>query len=285
MHTPTHWTIRSSNQSDRENLPALLYTARWKHQHLDWINALDLLDETPFLLILDQKSPVGCLACPPDPPTVAWLRLFAVADGFTPSHLWSQLWPKAAVQAVFAGAKQAAALLSDDWFAPLLLESGFEHTNDVIFLEWCGETPPPASLSQGLIRNMRVEDLPAVNEVDKRAFNLIWQLSLGTLHVAFHQAALATVVEIDDQPVAYQISTASAFGAHLARLAVAPEWQRRGLGKALVLDLLRRFSRQGIHRVSVNTQTDNKRSLLMYSGLGFQQTGSRHPVYQRDLNA
>ena len=283
MRAYPHWSIRTANQSDRASITALLSSTQWKHQHLDWVNALDLLGEVPFLLALDHGLPAGCLACPPDPPTVAWLRLFAVAADYTPSHLWGQLWPEASVQAVSAGATQAATLLSGDWLAPLLLESGFEHTNDVIFLEWRGEEPLYVPIERGHVRLMRAEDFAFLAEVDRRSFNLIWQHSLNTLRKAFRLAAIATVVECDGQPVGYQVSTASIYGAHIARLAVAPEWQGHGMGKALVSDVLRRFSRQGMDRVSVNTQADNDQSLQIYRRLGFHQTGSRYPVYQIEL--
>jgi ribosomal-protein-alanine N-acetyltransferase len=284
MRTYPHWTLRTANQSDREIISTLLSSARWKHQHLDWVNALDLLGETPYLLALEHGLLVGCLACPPDQPTIAWLRLFAVAGGYTPSHLWGQLWPEASVQAVSAGASQAAILLSGDWLAPLLLQSGFKHTNDVIFLEWCGDAPPHVPLERGHIRLMRSEDLPIAAEVDRRSFNLIWQHSLDMLGKAVRLAAIATVVECEGKPVGYQVSTASIYGAHLARLAVAPEWQGHGMGKALVSDLLRRFNQRGMYRVSVNTQADNEQSLQIYRRLGFHQTGSRYPVYQIELS-
>jgi ribosomal-protein-alanine N-acetyltransferase len=187
------------------------------------------------------------------------------------------------VQTVAAGATQAAILISGDWLAPLLLQSGFKHTNNVIFLEWRGDEPPMVPLEQGHIRPMRSEDLPIVAEVDRRSFKLIWQLSLDTLHKAVQLAAIATVVECDGQPVGYQVSTASISGGHLARLAVAPEWQGLGMVKALVSDLLCRFNQRGIYRVSVNTQADNEQSLQIYRRLGFHQTGLRYPVYQKKL--
>ena len=283
MPTYPHLTFRTADQSDRESISILLSSARWKHQHLDWVNALDLLGETPFLLALEYDFSVGCLAFPPDPPTVAWLRLFAVAGDYTPSHLWGKLWPEASAQAVSAGATQAAILLSSDWLAPPLLQSGFKHTNDVIFLEWRGEAPPRVPLVQGHIRLMRSEDLPIVAEIDRRSFKLIWQHSLDTLRKAVELAAIATVVECDSQPVGYQVSTASIYGGHLARLAVAPEWQGHGMGKALVSDLLCRFNHQGISKISVNTQADNEQSLQIYQRLGFHQTGSVYPIYQIEL--
>jgi ribosomal protein S18 acetylase RimI-like enzyme len=70
-------------------------------------------------------------------------------------------------------------------------------------------------------------------------------------------------------------------GGHLARLAVLPAYQGRGVGYALVNDLLRQFVFRGIFRVTVNTQADNHASLRLYENMGFQRTGESYPVYMK----
>lgn len=282
--TSKHWSIKHAGFSDRASISALLSTARWQHQHFDWVSALDLLGESPFLIALDRDLVVGCLACPPDPPLVAWLRIFSIAADYSPAFIWDQLWPKAVAEISSKHVKQAAALLSGDWLAPVLKGSNFEHTNDVIFLEYRGEAPPTPLLPLGKIRTMLPKDLEAVIELDRSAFKDIWQYSAETLRQAYKHAAIATIIEHNDEALGYQISTASIYGAHLARLAVAPQWQGRGFGKALVVDVINRFFNQGVLKVSVNTQTDNEQSLRIYRKLGFRDSGSRHPVYQLQLD-
>lgn len=284
MVTSKHWSIKHADPSDRASVSALLSTARWQHQHFDWISALDLLSETPFLIALDRGLVVGCLACPPDPPQVAWLRIFSIAADYSPAYVWDQLWPDAAAEVSAKRVKHAAALLSGDWLAPILKGCGFENTNDVIFLERRGEAPPTPLLPLGKVRTMLPKDIEAVIELDQSAFKDIWQYSAATLRQAYKHAAIATIIEHDDEPLGYQISTASIYGAHLARLAVAPQWQGRGFGKALVVDVINRFFHQGVLKVSVNTQTDNEQSLRIYRKLGFRDSGSRHPVYQMLLD-
>jgi ribosomal-protein-alanine N-acetyltransferase len=283
MATSKHWSIKDANPSDRASISALLSTARWKHQHFDWVSALDLLGENPFLLALKRGLVAGCLACPPDPPHVAWLRIFSVAANYSPAYLWDRLWPEAAAQVSAKHVQHTAALLSGDWLAPILKGCGFEHVNDVIFLERRGEAPPSPLLPYGRVRTMLPEDIEAVVEVDQSSFKDIWQYSAETLRQAYDHAAIATIIEYDGEPIAYQISTASIYGAHLARLAVAPEWQGRGYGKALVIDVINRFFHQGLLKVTVNTQTDNEQSLRIYRKLDFHHTGSRYPVYQLQL--
>ncbi|RJP49979.1 MAG: GNAT family N-acetyltransferase, partial [Anaerolineaceae bacterium] len=75
-----------------------------------------------------------------------------------------------------------------------------------------------------------------------------------------------------------QISTGNPFGAHLARLGVQPEAQGRGVGAALVNDLIQRLNIGRNGSLSVNTQADNAASLSLYKKLGFVQTGEHFPV-------
>jgi ribosomal-protein-alanine N-acetyltransferase len=81
------------------------------------------------------------------------------------------------------------------------------------------------------------------------------------------------------------MSTGSPFGGHLARLAVHPEFQGRGIGHALLHDLLVRFQERGAMRVTVNTQDNNHASLRLYRKAHFHLTGESYPVYEYPLDA
>jgi ribosomal-protein-alanine N-acetyltransferase len=181
------------------------------------------------------------------------------------------------------GANSGAALLVSDWLEPLLKGSGFRQTNDVIFLEWKLENQPVVHQSSSLIRPFLVTDLDAVAQVDKNSFLPVWSHSREMLGEALQHASLATVFEQDDRVVGYQLSTLSALGAHIARLAVDPAWQGRGIGKRLVADILETLSGKGIDRISVNTQVDNTHSRKLYERLGFHETERVFPFYECDL--
>ena len=85
--------------------------------------------------------------------------------------------------------------------------------------------------------------------------------------------------------VGYQLSTGSGQRAHLARLAVHPALQGRGVGRALLTDLFSKLDQNGIYKLSVNTQSDNVVSLAMYQRMGFIRTGEQYPVYVLDVPA
>jgi peptide alpha-N-acetyltransferase len=72
-------------------------------------------------------------------------------------------------------------------------------------------------------------------------------------------------------------------GAHLARLAVQPEWQGQGVGAALVAEMIEACRRQGARELTVNTQDTNAASLAVYQRLGYRRNGMCYPVYQLPL--
>jgi ribosomal protein S18 acetylase RimI-like enzyme len=97
---------------------------------------------------------------------------------------------------------------------------------------------------------MNFNDLPVIEKVDRDAFDALWHNSLSSLEIAFRQAAIATVVELNQQVVGYQISTATQLGGHLARLAILPEFQGRGYGTQLLNHLLIQFEKRGALQVT-----------------------------------
>jgi ribosomal-protein-alanine N-acetyltransferase len=272
--------VRPAVEADHDSITDLISTSRWKHEHLDWADTLGLVRQQPLLTAFEGTRLVGVMGFPPDPPEVAWLRLFAVARDHSPRAVWDSMWPQAAALAAQMGIDELAALDIGGWLHPILQRSGFIRTNEVMFMEWHASTTVASAPEIEGLRRIEEEDLEGLAILDRRAFGPIWQHSRNVLSLALRQASLASVVERDGQFIAYQISTSSIYGAHLARLAVDPAWQNRGIGTELVLEVLRQFALRGLTRVTLNTQVDNERSLRLYRRLGFSETGQRFPVYE-----
>jgi len=280
----SQWTTSACTPQDRQRLIALLSHARWKHKHVDWIDTLDLLGQQPFLLAFQDNKPIGSLACPPDPPGTSWLRLFAVAPGYSASDIWKLLWPQAASEAIEAGATRSAVLLMGGWLAPFLRQSGFEQTNSVVFLEWGGGMIPARPSPPGTMRAFRSADLRQVVKLDHMAFEPIWRFSGSGLLEAFTHASLSTVTEYQGEITGYQIVSSSALGTHIARLAVAPKWQGQGFGSVLVRLAMKHANDMGSPQLTVNTQSDNQQSQNLYRALSFTETGQTYPVWEKQLS-
>jgi ribosomal protein S18 acetylase RimI-like enzyme len=280
--------IRLARAEDYSRLAKLVHLETvYVHRHLDWRAPLDWLGHNPFLVMEEEGEVVAALACPVDPPGVAWVRLFAVASEYPLEMAWDELWTEAYHQLTQARHPiNVVALPLRPWFRSLLERSSFVENHRVVMLSWSRQ-PLPAVPAQPerVIRPMNWDDLPAVEQIDRIAFIPLWQNALTCLELAYRQATIATVAELDGRMVGYQISTSTPIGGHLARLAVRPEDQEHGIGTALLVDVLSQFARRGLNKVSVNTQRYNASSLNLYHKVGFHLTGEEYPVYQISLNS
>ena len=284
MATPAVLTLRKAQEEDRGRLANLLHFEAHVHRHLDWRHALDWLGRHPFLVGEFSGRLGAALACPPDPPGIAWLRLFAVSARTTPATAWNMLWP-AAHELLAEKVEQVVAIPLQGWFNELLSASNFDHAHNVVVLEWQPQFDRSLlkhSEQAADVRAMRNEDMSGVHAVDNGGFSPLWQHSLETIQMAFAHCANATVIEVEGVIAAYQISTISNQGLHLARLAVHPNWQGRHFAQSLVKQLQSEVSQLHTQRLTVNTQDINKPSLALYEKAGFEFTDESFPVFQLD---
>lgn len=69
---------------------------------------------------------------------------------------------------------------------------------------------------------------------------------------------------------------------HLAQVAVAPEFQGRGVGHRLLAHTIARLSELGLDSLSLMVSAGNERALRLYRSMGFE-TSYRFPVFSREL--
>jgi ribosomal protein S18 acetylase RimI-like enzyme len=282
--TPAQYSLRRAEQKDRALLTRFLNSPAYSHRHLDWREPLDWIGSQPYWILENNYEVEAVLACPADPPDVAWIRLFAVAARTSPSWSWSILSERAIND--LAETHPDAAMVSlglQEWFSDLLLLNKFDHHQDIIVLSFEGPVPPPPQAMEGLfLRQMQPDDLESVAVVDNLSFESIWRLSAEDLRRAYERSSYNTVVELDGEIIGYQMSALNGFNAHLARLAVHPSIQRRRIGFWLVQNVLQHFiGSHGSWGVTLNTQDNNSASLALYKHIGFHLTGERFPVYVR----
>jgi len=278
--------LRKAEIYDRDQMVRLLQKRSFIHQHLGWFSPLEWLGEQPYLVLENQTRISAALACPPDDDGITWLHLFAVTPGMLIPQAWKTLWPSAlGWLEEYTTVHQVNSLVVKDKMIDLLAGSGFQEAYQVVILVWdAAQAKWPEKKETHFIREMGREDFLRVYEIDQIAFDPIWRNTLRHIEIAFQEKISASVVIINNQIAGYQISTINPQGGHLARLAVDPQYQKSGVGSALVEDLLDRFQREGIIQISVNTQARNKASLELYKKFGFIRLDEIYPVYQYTIN-
>lgn len=168
------------------------------------------------------------------------------------------------------------------------LSAGFEVEEHLYLLCHDLRRLPPVTPQEHTLRRGRVADRAAVLAIDGLAFPPFWRLDDGGLRDAI-QATPHTRFRVGSDPgggdlVAYAVTGRAGRRGFLQRLAVHPDRQGAGLGRALVLDALRWLGRRRVDRAVVNTQLGNERALALYEGLGFRREPSGLSVLSTGLS-
>ena len=75
----------------------------------------------------------------------------------------------------------------------------------------------------------------------------------------------------DDVPAGFVVCA----GGWIVQLGVRPEWRKRSIGSALMIEALIRFSAAGGDHVLLDINVNNPGATRVYSQLNFQQIGRR----------
>lgn len=88
------------------------------------------------------------------------------------------------------------------------------------------------------------------------------------------------IVAVDDGKVAAYVGSQSVMGeADMMNIAVAPEYRRRGIARALVLELISLLSDNMVSSLTLEVRKSNLAAIKLYEMLGFHQVGCRPNYY------
>jgi ribosomal-protein-alanine N-acetyltransferase len=277
---------------EQTNILKLARMGSQHHLHVDWYTLDRWLQEPTLIPAMQEqggvvKSFVAAALQPsafPDEAKTAWLRLIMPPTSDYRPRAMDDLWSVLRSQLQRNSITQISLLEIDDWVAQYAKHWGFSQTNSVITLRRMDRSPLPRINNQDvLIRDWTRADLSAVCQVDWAAFAPIWRYDSDALLAASQQSSACTVMEVTGKIAGYQMSTQYSESGHLARLAIAPALQGKGLGALLLHDVIKKFGERNIGLITVNTQQDNVRSQRLYIGNGFKVTGHAVPIWTLNL--
>jgi ribosomal-protein-alanine N-acetyltransferase len=90
------------------------------------------------------------------------------------------------------------------------------------------------------------------------------------------------LVAVDGGTVAGYVGSQTVMGwADMMNLCVAPDYRRQGLGRELVLELVRQLRRNGATCLTLEVRVSNAPAIALYEKLGFAQVGRRPRYYEK----
>ena len=161
--------IRSAAIQDANQLANLIHFEVFVHRHLDWRQPLEWIGQTPFLVLEINGKIAAALVCPPDPPTVSWIRLLSIASFLDVGNTWESLWVEALKHLKDSReVKWVAAMPLHGWMQSLLTKSGFQNHYNVSMLSWENRDQNEGNLKHpGKIRPLTLDDISTIRKIDE----------------------------------------------------------------------------------------------------------------------
>lgn len=156
------------------------------------------------------------------------------------------------------------------------------------------------------LRPMEMKDIPAVMAIEQHAFPSPWPESAYRYELRARRNSMFYVLESPEGTARSRSWQERLLGrdasqegmlvgyvgvriledrAHIATLAVHPNWRGKRVGKYLLLVALEQAFQKGKRRVTLEVRTSNRVAHGLYTGLGFARTGERRGYYQNGEDA
>lgn len=128
-----------------------------------------------------------------------------------------------------------------------------------------------------VLRPMRQQDLPAVLEVERAAYDHPWSENIfqDCLRVGYY----CVVCDFDGRIVGHGIMSLGVGECHLLNICIHPDYQRRRLGNQLVNYLLDLARWKKIRMAFLEVRVSNQAAYKLYTKLGFDEIGVRKNYY------
>jgi ribosomal-protein-alanine N-acetyltransferase len=277
-------TIHLGQSSQHQDILQFLASNTCLYQNLEWLNIEELLNQHQFHVGIDDDNNIVCvLSIPQEDTQFAWVRL--AAQNFTDSiDVMKVLWNRVKHILQQQDICCIYALSTNKWSETLLNSWSYTATGAIVALR--REYKPTPNITQSLakIREATYDDLSEITSVDNVVFNDMWQCSSQMLKMALHKAQYATVAVMNNSCIGYLLATIDTNVLFIARLAVSPEYQRQGIGRALIVNMLNRYKDAKYTATEVVTQNDNYASISLYQSLDFQLIGRVARIWTYNFN-
>lgn len=133
-------------------------------------------------------------------------------------------------------------------------------------------------------RPMKLEDIPRVQEIDRLSFALPWPEKSYRFELTENPASMALVAEYSPNEAESNIVGMSVVWiivdeAHIATIAIRPDFRGQGFGKSLLAETLRQSIKRGAHMATLEVRAGNLIAQQMYRKFGFTIVGRRIAYY------
>ncbi len=135
------------------------------------------------------------------------------------------------------------------------------------------------------IRSMRLEDVPRVVQIDQLSFSMPWPEKSYRFELTQNPGSRLWVAECADlqQVIGMIVMWLIVDEAHIATIAVHPDYRRQGIAARLLTTALCNAVENQMIQATLEVRGGNLAAQTLYQNFGFKVVGVR-PHYYRDNN-
>lgn len=267
-------TLRALGSADLGAVHRILNTSEYIHYRFELGDLPHLLDTCPSAGLF--SVPAGPLAragggslraflltnwiAPPN----AWIGGFGVAwsEGSRFEHFLDPLLAEIARLVAARGARTlyySGGDVENDWLRASLEARGFHLVSLLRSYDKFDFGVPSPGDARVRVRPFTSADLPALLEIERQAFPLLWQHDAASFAEIARSYPYFVVAELAGRVVGYQFNTLDAATGYLVRIAVDPRAEGQGIGTRLLAEAVRYFQRQHVVRIALNSEDQHAR--------------------------
>jgi ribosomal-protein-alanine N-acetyltransferase len=127
------------------------------------------------------------------------------------------------------------------------------------------------------LRPMRASDLDRIMEIEPVIYTHPW--TRGNFEDSMRVGYSCWVIDCGGVVTGYGVLMIGVREAHLLNLSIAPEWQRRGLGRTLLEHFVRIGRDSDAQQMFLEVRPSNTSARRMYADYGFRDVSVRRGYY------
>lgn len=133
-----------------------------------------------------------------------------------------------------------------------------------------------------IIRKMTADHIKYAAEIEKECFVHPWSEQSLQGEMTKENSVFLMAFE-DENPVGYVGLSVVLDEGYMGNLAVLCDYRRRGIGKALMDELLEECIKLDLAFATLEVRESNIPAVKLYKGLGFEEIGRRRNYYKEPL--
>lgn len=129
------------------------------------------------------------------------------------------------------------------------------------------------------IRWMIRRDMPSVLDIEEQCFEFPWSEE-EFIRCLRQRNCIGMVAELSEQVVGFMIYELHKNRLHILNFSVHPDFQRQGIGKAMIEKLVGKLSYQRRSRIMLEVRETNLPAQLFFKDLGFRAVSVLREFYE-----